>query len=338
MRLALLAHEQFPERAKTALGILRYADDEVVAVIDRDNAGGQVLDHVRSAQNAPIVASMEDIEEPVDALVIGVAPIGGGFDESWRPDVRTAIERGCDLVSGLHYFLEDDEAIAGLAAEHDVDIWDVRRPPEDLTVAEGIADTVDAEVILTVGTDCSSGKMTTSAELTQAIQDAGHSAAMVPTGQTGIMIEGWGIPIDRVISDFAAGAVEQMLLEKGEEFDYLIVEGQGSIFHPAYSGVTTSILHGAMPDKLVLCHVAGREAIHRYESVVMPSMETYVDIYESLSAPVAATETVAGMLHTGSIETDEAARSAVEEYEDALGLPATDPVRFDVEEVLDAIL
>jgi len=188
-----------------------------------------------------------------------------------------------------------------------------------------------------VGTDCSSGKMTSSAELTQAMQDAGHTAAMVPTGQTGIMIEGWGIPIDRVISDFAAGAVEQMILEKGDEYEYLIVEGQGSIFHPAYSGVTTSILHGAMPDKLVLCHVAGREAIHRYESVEMPSMETYVDMYESLSAPVAETETVAGMLHTGSIDADEAARSAVDEYADVLGLPATDPVRFDVEEVLDAI-
>jgi uncharacterized NAD-dependent epimerase/dehydratase family protein len=175
-------------------------------------------------------------------------------------------------------------------------------------------------------------------ELVQAAQAAGHDAAMVPTGQTGIMIEGWGIPVDRVISDFAAGAVEQLVLEKGDEQDYLIVEGQGSLTHPAYSGVTLSILHGSMPQKLVLCHVAGREAIHGYESFEMPTLAEYVDLYESVAAPVAETEVVAGMLHTGAIESDAAAREAVEEYGEALGLPATDPVRFGAEAVLEAVL
>ena len=337
MRLALLAHEQFPGRAKTAVGLLRYTDDEVVAVLDRDNAGGSVRDHLPDVQDAPIVSSMVDVDEEVDSLVIGIAPIGGGFEDSWRPDVRTAIERGADVIAGLHYFLSEDEEFAALAEEHGVDIWDVRKPPADLTVAAGIADTVDAEVVLTVGTDCASGKMTASMELTRAARAAGYDAAMVPTGQTGIMIERWGIPIDRVISDFAAGAVEQLVLEKGDEMDYLFVEGQGSITHPAYSGVTTSILHGSMPEKLVLCHVAGREAIHGYESFEMLPMGEYVDLYESLAAPVSEAEMVAGMLHTGAMETDEAARGAVEDFSDALGLPATDPVRFGAEEVLDAI-
>ncbi len=337
MRLALLAHGKFPGRAKTAVGILRYSTDEVVAVLDRDNAGGRVRDHVPDVQDAPIVEGMADLSEPIDALVIGIAPIGGGFDESWRPDVQAAMERGADVIAGLHYFLADDATFAELAAEYDVDIWDVRKPPEDLTVADGVADTVDATVITTVGTDCSTGKMTASMELVQAAREAGHDAAMVPTGQTGIMIEGWGYPIDRVISDFAAGAVEELVLEKGDDHDYLIVEGQGSLTHPAYSGVTLSILHGSMPEKLVLCHVAGREAIHGYESFEMPSIDEYVDLYESVAAPVAETEVVAGMLHTAAMESDAAAREAVDAYAAALGLPATDPVRFDVSEVLEAV-
>jgi len=338
MRLALLAHEKFPGRAKTAVGILRYGTDEVIAVLDRNNAGDRVRDHVPDVQDAPIVSGMAEVEASIDALVVGIAPIGGGFDESWRADVRTAMERGADVIAGLHYFLEDDEEFAALAAEHDVDIWDVRKPPEDLTVAEGVADTVDAEVITTVGTDCSTGKMTASMELVEAARAAGHDAAMVPTGQTGIMIEGWGIPVDRVISDFAAGAVEQLVLEKGDEQDYLVVEGQGSLTHPAYSGVTLSILHGSMPEKLVLCHVAGREAIHGYESFEMPTLSEYVDLYESVAAPVAETDVVAGMLHTGAMESDAAAREAVEEYSQSLGLPATDPVRFGAESVLEAVL
>ena len=338
MRLVLLAHGKFPDRAKTAVGILRYTDDEVVAVLDRENAGTRVNDHLPDVQDAPIVEHTEDVSEDFDAFVIGIAPIGGGFDDSWRPDVRTAIERGADLVSGLHYFLEDDEEFADLAAEHDVDIWDVRNPPSDLTVAEGVADTVDAEVITTVGTDCSTGKMTASMEIVQAAREAGEDATMIPTGQTGIMIENWGVPIDRVISDFAAGAVEGMLLEAGDDHDYLVVEGQGSINHPAYSGVTLSILHGSMPDKLVLCHVADREAIHGYEDFEMPPLGEYVDLYEDIAAPVAETEIVAGMLHTGAIDSDEEAREAIEAYSEAIGVPATDPVRFGAEEVLDAIL
>jgi uncharacterized NAD-dependent epimerase/dehydratase family protein len=333
-RVAVLAHEKFPERAKTAVGILRYADYEVAAVLDRTNPGDSVADHVADLSDVPIVGSMADAPE-VDALVVGIAPIGGGFDESWRPDVRTAIERGCDVVAGLHYFLADDEEFAALAADHGVEIWDVRRPPDDLTVSEGVASDVDAEVVLTVGTDCSTGKMTTSKELVRAAREAGVDAAMVPTGQTGIMVEGWGIPIDRVVSDFVAGAVEDLILTAAEDHDLLVVEGQGSIVHPAYSAVTCGILHGAMADRLVICHVAGREAIHGYESFPIPDPSHYVDLYESLAAPVRETEVAAGALNTSSLADDEAAREAVDAYAEAVGAPATDPVRFDAAEVLD---
>jgi uncharacterized NAD-dependent epimerase/dehydratase family protein len=338
MRVALLAHEKFPDDAKTAVGVLRYADYDVTAVLDRDRAGERVADHLDGVGDAPIVAGMDDLDEPVDALLIGIAPIGGGFDESWRPDVRAAIESGADVIAGLHYFLSEDEEFAALADEHDVDLWDVRKPDDDLTVAEGIAGDVSADVVLTVGTDCSTGKMTASVEMTEAAADRGEDAVFVPTGQTGIMIANWGNPIDRVVSDFTAGATEEMIVEKGDDHDYLFVEGQGAITHPAYSAVTLGILHGSMPDKLVLTHNAGQEVVHGYEDFDLQDLETYVDLYEDIAAPVHETEVVAGMLNTSSIESDEAAREAVEAYAEAIGVPATDPVRFGAEEVLDAVL
>jgi uncharacterized NAD-dependent epimerase/dehydratase family protein len=342
-RVAVLAHDLFPDRAKTATGILRYADYEVAAVLDRANPGTRVSEHLSLSadRDAPVVESMADAldhDPAIDALVIGIAPIGGGFDESWRSDVERALEAGVDVISGLHYFLHEDDEFAALAADHGATIHDVREPPADLTVSEGRASEVDAEVVLTVGTDCSVGKMTASLELVRAAEERGVDAAFVPTGQTGIMIAGWGNPIDRVISDFTAGAVEEMVLDVGDDHDVLFVEGQGSIVHPAYSGVTCGILHGAMPDAMVLCHVAGREAIHGYEGTAIPDPGTYVELYEDLAAPVHPGEVVAGTLNTSSIDADSDARDALDAFGAAIDGPATDPIRFDADELLDAVL
>ncbi len=335
MRVSILAHGKFPDSAKTAVGILRYADHEVVSVLDRDRAGERVRDHFSDVQDAPIVESMADAPD-CDALIIGIAPIGGGFDESWRDDVRTAIEGGCDVIAGLHYFLEEDDEFASLADEHGVELRDVRKPPDDLTVANGTANDVDAQIVLTVGTDCSSGKMTTSFELRNAARERGLDAAVAPTGQTGIMITGWGIAVDRVISDFAAGATER-LVEKAGNNDVVFVEGQGAIVHPAYSGVTTSILHGAQPDSLVLCHVAERETFGGYPDFELPDLSTYVKLYEDMAAPIVDASVDAGVVNTHWMA-DEAAEQAIEEYSDAIGVPATDPVRHSADDILDAVL
>ncbi|MEF8780952.1 MAG: DUF1611 domain-containing protein [Haloferacaceae archaeon] len=338
--IAILAHEKFPDRAKTAIGVMRYGDYDVAAVIDRDAAGSRVRDHVPDLRDAPIVGSFEEARElgaDVDALVIGIAPIGGGFEESWRPDVTAAIEAGCDVISGLHYFLSEDEEFARLAAEAGVELWDVRRPHEDLSVSRGVADEIEADVVLTVGTDCSVGKMTATLELVEAARARGIDAGFVPTGQTGIMIAGWGNPVDRVVSDFTAGSVEEMVLEIGDDHDLLFVEGQGSIVHPAYSAVTCGILHGAMPDALVLCHAAGRERVHGYESFPLPTPEEYVDLYESLSAPVREAPVAAGALNTRTIDDDARARDAVAEFSKSIGVPVTDPIRFGADDALDAV-
>jgi uncharacterized NAD-dependent epimerase/dehydratase family protein len=336
MELAVLAHEKFPDGAKTAVGLLRYGDHDVRAVLDRDLAGDRVHDYLPDVQDAPIVASMADAPA-VDALLVGISPIGGGFDESWRADVREALERGCDVLSGLHYFLEDDEEFAELAAEHDADLVDLRKPPEDLGVAEGTAGDVDSRVVTTVGTDCSTGKMTASYELRDAARERGVDAEVVPTGQTGVAIEGWGIVVDRVIADYAAGAVER-LVQTPDDADLLIVEGQGALTHPAYSGVTTSILHGSAPDALVLCHEQDHRVINGYESFAIPPLDECVELYERLAEPVAEASVVAGMLNTRHFD-KAAAEDAVATYADAIDAPATDPVRFGVpDDVLDAIL
>jgi len=339
-RIAILAHEKFPGRAKTAVGVLRYGSQEVAAVLDRDRAGERVADHVPDLPDAPIVdsfpAALEAAGGDLDALYVGIAPIGGGFDESWRPDVRTAIEAGCDVVAGLHYFLNGDEEFARLADEHGVDLRDVRRPHDDLTVSGARAGDVEADVALTVGTDCSVGKMTATMEIVDAARERGIDAAAVPTGQTGIMIEGWGNPIDRVVSDFTAGAVEEMILEKGDEHDLLVVEGQGTIVHPAYSAVTCGILHGAMADGLVLCHGATRERIHGYESFSLPPVAEYVDLYERLAEPVRPTSVVAGALNTADLDAA-AADGAVDEFAAAIDAPAADPVRSGAGRIVEGI-
>lgn len=336
MRVAILAHGKFPHDAKTAVGVLRYGDQDVAAVLDREHAGSRVADHLPDVQDAPVVDGIEDVPGDIDRLIVGIAPIGGGLDESWRPDIHGAIEQGADVVAGLHYFLSDDEELSRLADEHGVELWDVRKPPADLGVADGTARDVDAEVVLTVGTDCSTGKMTTTWSLLEAARERGWDAAAVPTGQTGVMVDGSGVVVDRTISDFTAGAVERMVEERADH-DYLFVEGQGSITHPAYSGVTLSILHGSMPDSLVLCHEAGRETIRKYESFPIPDPARYVESYEGLARPLHETEVVAGSLNTRFVETDAGAREAVEDYAAAIDAPATDPVRFDAGEVLDAL-
>ncbi len=335
-RVALLAHDQFPHFAKTAVGLLRYGLFDVQAVIDRGNAGKRVRELLPGVQDAPIFASMSDAPE-VDALVIGIANPGGGFADEWRDDVRTALRRGTDIIAGLHDFLQDDEEFAALAVEHGATLHDVRKPPRGLSVSKGRARDVKANVVLTVGTDCAVGKMTVSLELARAAQERGESAAFIPTGQTGIMIAGWGYPIDAIVSDFVAGAMEEMILEKGNDHDWLFVEGQGSIVHPAYSAVTCGILHGTMPDALVLCHEEGRKVSKGFDDFLLPAAHEYIKLYEDLARPLHPTTVAAGALNTSKIADEDEARAAIDRYAETLGVPATDPVRFGPEAILDAL-
>ena len=193
---------------------------------------------------------------------MGVATQGGRFPPAWRDILRACIANGLSIENGLHEMLADDPELRALADAAGVELRDLRRPPGGLDCATGANLEVDSRIVLTVGSDCAIGKMTVSLELDRAARERGLASLFVPTGQTGIAIAGWGIAVDAVVADFISGAAEQLVIEghrRGGEL--LWVEGQGSLVHPAYSGVTLGLYHGSVPHVLVLCHRAGSTEI-----------------------------------------------------------------------------
>jgi uncharacterized NAD-dependent epimerase/dehydratase family protein len=274
------------------------------------------------------------------AVLIGIAPQGGRMPDEWRAWLAEALDHGCDLWSGLHTFLGDDPLLAAKARAGGHKIFDLRRPPPDLPIASGLAKTVDPLVVLTVGTDCNVGKMTAQLQLTRKLNDRGVRTRFVATGQTGIMIEGWGIAVDAVVADFIAGAAERLVLEGAKDADVVLVEGQGSINHPGYSGVTLGLLHGSCPDALILCHQCTREYIGDYRQAAwlrIPPLAEYIRLYETIGSAVHPTKVIGISLNTYDM-TDAEARRACDAAARETGLPATDPVRFDPAPLVEAVV
>ncbi len=342
-RIAILAEGSFDwQRAKTAVGIMRYSPDTVVAVIDSENAGrdaAAALNDPSVGAGVPVVASIKEALafEPT-ALLIGIAPIGGELPEAWRPILVRAMEAGLEIVSGLHYFLADDPALAAVAQATGACIWDVRRPPADLAmrIRQGTPHRPGSHVVSFCGTDCNVGKMTVAVELDREARRRGLSSVFAATGQTGMMIAGSGIPADRFISDFLPGAVEAMVLGFAERYDWVFVEGQGALGHPAYSAVTLGLLHGAAPDLLILCHLAGRTHIRSYDVPIPPLPEVRA-MYETAAGWLKPAPVVAVALNTFGMS-DDTAREAIEATAQETGLPTADPVRFGAGPLLDALL
>jgi len=341
-RYLILADGDFgPMTSKTANAIVRYQPERVVAVLDRRLAGRTVQDVLGFGGAIPVVGSIRDgLALRPNAVLIGIAPVGGRLPDEWRAWLGEALDAGCDLVSGLHTFLSDDPVLAEKARKAGRRILDLRRPPADLPVASGQAKHLDAYVVLTVGTDCNVGKMTAQLELTRALNARGVRTRFVPTGQTGIMLEGWGIGVDAVVADFIAGAAERITVEGGRDADVVLVEGQGSINHPGYSGVTLGLLHGCCPDGLILCHQASREYIGDYREepwLKIPPLGDYIHAYETIGSLVHPTRVLGICLNTYDLLVDAAVR-ACEEAARETGLPATDPVRFDPAPLVEAVL
>jgi uncharacterized NAD-dependent epimerase/dehydratase family protein len=343
-RLAILAEGQFgPLDAKTAVGVLRYAPGEVAAVIDSTRAGATTQSVVGVGGATPVVRDVEAAARlGADALLIGIAPQGGSLPGAWRPIVLAALARGWDVLSGLHAFLADDPEFAARAAASGARLHDVRRPPGDLPVASAKAAALDALVVLTVGSDCNVGKMTAGLEIVRGLDARGVRAAFVATGQTGIFIAGRGVAIDAVPSDFAAGAIEALVVEAAAGADVVVVEGQGSLFHPGYSGVTLALLHGACPAAMVLCHEASRDAIRRSgegdrATFPLPAWEGLIEAYERAAAWVEPAAVIAVALNTRALD-EPRARAACDAAARATRRPATDPVRFGAAPLVDAVL
>jgi uncharacterized NAD-dependent epimerase/dehydratase family protein len=322
-----------PHYGKTMRGVLRYRRDAVVAILDSERAAGDTEDGV------PVVQTLDEALrlDPNTALV-GVAPQGGRFPPSWRDLLRGCIERGLDVENGLHEFLTDDPELSDLAVRHAVELRDLRRPPADVSTATGANLDVQATIVLAVGSDCAIGKMTMALELDLEARRRGLRSVFVPTGQTGIAIAGWGISVDAVVADFIAGAAERLVVEGAARGGELLwVEGQGSILHPVYSGVTLGLYHGSVPHLLLLCHEAGRTEIEGVGGGPhpIPPLRELVELHERIALPARPARVAAIALNTRLLD-EPAARAAIAAAEDETGLPADDPVRFGAGKLLAA--
>jgi uncharacterized NAD-dependent epimerase/dehydratase family protein len=338
--------------SKTAAVLLRYRAQDVVAVVDSVAAAGDLRAAVPWAPRVPIIADVRQAASlRPDALFIGVAPVGGALPEEMARHVEAALRVGLDVVSGLHTRLADDPRFAALARAHDSAaaqahtaqacepaprILDLRTPPAQQVVASARARDTRCRRVLTVGTDCNVGKMVAALELARAGRAAGLDARFVATGQTGIMIEGRGVAIDAVVADFVAGAVEELVLSVAG-CDLCVVEGQGSIGHPGYSGVTLSLLHGVCPDAMVLVHHAGRERHNAEPHHPLAPIRQQIAAYEQAAALLHPARVVAIALNTVNLA-KAAAREAAERLEGETGLPTADVMRDGCERLLTACL
>jgi uncharacterized NAD-dependent epimerase/dehydratase family protein len=339
--LILADHDFGVMTSKTANSVIRYHPTRVVAVLDRALVGQTAQQVLGFGGDIPVVASVgEGLALGANSALIGIAPQGGRLPDEWRTWLLEALQAGCDIVSGLHTFLSDDPLLAETARKNACVITDARKPPIDIPVASGLARDVEALVVLTVGTDCNVGKMTAQLQLAQELNARGVRTQFVATGQTGIMIEGWGTAVDAVVADFIAGAAEQLVLRGETNADVLLVEGQGSINHPGYSGVTLGLMHGACPAAMILCHQPTREYLGDYRDaswVKIPPLAEYVRLYEMTGSAVYPTKVIGIALNTFDMD-DLSAHTACATAARETGLPATDPVRFDPGPLVDAIV
>jgi uncharacterized NAD-dependent epimerase/dehydratase family protein len=324
--------------AKTAHSVIRYSRDQVAAVLDSRRAGRTASDLLGYGGDIPIVASVaEGIERGADAFLVGIAVAGGGMPEEVRAAIREAIRQGLEIWNGLHGFVADDPELGTLARDWGAAIHDVRRPPADLPVGAGRVRQLEQTVLLAVGTDANIGKMTVMLQLRDALASRAVRARFAPTGQTGIFIEGWGICVDAVVADFIAGAAEQLTIEAAHDADIVLVEGQGSILHPGYSGVSLGLLHGSLPHALIVCHQPTRKTFRHNAWLEIPPLRTVIDLHEAIASPLRPARTIAVSLNTADMS-DRDARHAIERIADETGLPTTDPVRFDPAPIADAVV
>ncbi|MGD0992422.1 MAG: DUF1611 domain-containing protein [Gemmatimonadales bacterium] len=329
--------------AKTAVSAIRYFPERVVGVLDSTASARTVQEAIGFGGAIPIVRTLEEglaLKPPPQALLIGIAPRGGRLPPAWRGWIEQAIERGLEIWSGLHTYLSDDPDLAARARKRGVRIFDLRRPPEGLPVANGRARLVDALVVLTVGSDCNSGKMTALIEIERGLRERSVGCRFVATGQTGILLAGKGIAVDAVVGDFIAGATEQMVVEAAGGADVVLVEGQGSLIHPGYSGVSLGLIHGSCPAAMILCHQPSRKLVSEYHGasafLPIPPLARLVHLHEQAAALVNPSRVIGIALMTYDLP-EAAARDAVRRAEDETGLPATDPVRFGVAPLVEAI-
>lgn len=339
-RTAILLHEGTSgAQGKTGLAILRYSEAPIVAVIDQEAAGRSLTQLTGIKRDVPIVASVAAaLEYKPEVLVIGIAPKGGAVPDNYWHEIKDALDAGMSLVNGLHTPLATMPELQALLKPGQL-IWDVRKEPPNIDIASGAARNLPCRRVLTVGTDMAIGKMSTSLELHWAAKLRGWRSRFLATGQTGMMLEGDGVALDAVRVDFAAGAVEQMVMRYGKNYDILHIEGQGSLLHPG-STATLPLIRGSQPTQLVLVHRAGQTHNRNNPHIPIPPLPQVIQLYENVASAAgtfAPVPVVGIALNTAHLD-EAAAKAAIAKTTDETGLPCTDVVRFDAGLLLDAVM
>ena len=339
-RVAILLHDGIKgAHGKTGVALLRYSEATIVAVIDRECAGKSLPKLTGINRDVPIVATVEKaLAYKPDVLVIGIAPSGGVLPDEWWLEIKQGLASGLSIVNGLHTPMNSIPELGDSLREGQW-IWDVRQEPPNLPIASARARSLACRRVLTVGTDMGVGKMSTSLELNKAAQKRGLRSKFLATGQAGLMIAGDGVPLDAVRVDFAAGAVEQIVMRYGSDRDILHIEGQGSLLHPG-STATLPLIRGSQATHLILVHRPGQTHIRNHPQVEIPPLPEVIQLYETVAragGAFADVKVAAIALNTFHLNVSEA-QQAIEQVQAETKLPCTDVVRFGADVILDTIM
>lgn len=314
--LLFLGDTTEPGYAKTAFGLRDWAGERCV--------GEYVIEGATVSTGLTSLTPEQAATVGARAIVIGVANSGGFIPPSWWPALVRGMEAGLDIVSGMHARLRDIPVLREAAQRLGRRLIDVREPPAGLPIATGLPRT--GKRLLTVGTDCALGKKYTALALARAMKQRGVDATFRATGQTGILIAGGGMPMDAVVADFAAGAAESLSPDAAPAH-WDVIEGQGSLFHPAYAGVSLALLHGSQPDVIVVCHEPGRERMLGHPAYAVPGIGDTIDLALRLGSRTNAAIRCGGIsLNTARLD-DAAAQRVLASESERLGLPVADPMR-----------
>ena len=322
------------DHGKMGFGLMRYSHSPIICAIDSRFAGKTVREAVGKPYDIPVFKTvLEANMAGAEVLVLGMAPSGGRFPDSWIEPVEQAWRMGMSIINGLHDQLNFrfgnllEDALPGQI------IWDVRQPTFIPEVASAKAATLNNKRVLMVGTDMAAGKMTAGLELFEWIKNKGINAGFIPTGQIGITIMGKGVPLDAVIVDRACGSIETLVMEEADK-DIIFIEGQGSLLHPG-STATLPLMRGSCATHLVMCHIAKNKTLRRPTHINMPPMKEFIELNEALTGvcgSLTKAKTIGIALNTFGM-TDEEAQREVEKYENETGLPTTDVIRFGAEKI-----
>ena len=335
-KIVILSHGAFNYiKNKTGNMLIRYRTDEVIALLDRTKSGMTANDELGYGGNIPVLDNFDAcIDLEPDTLVIGNASQGGFISDDYRAEVIKAIEFGCDIISGMHHFINDDVEFVQLAEKHNVSLFDLRRPPEPPNFPKGSWHKRKIPVLLIVGTDCDTGKMTTAWEVSERLKSRGRKVEFIGTGQTGILLSGAGVPIDAVKADFMAGEIEHLIDKVSEDTELIIVEGQGALTNQYYAGVTLGLLHGAMPDYMLMTHDPAREL--DVTDYPMATMRLVMDMHLDLMSNFKKSKFIGINLLTFKLS-DEDAKKEIDKVKEEYSMATTDLIRYGSNELIETI-